>query len=216
MKPYFVKTPKFVKWLYPKRIWAFSDDNKCVYLTFDDGPIPNITPWVLTILKKFNAKATFFCIGDNINKHPNVFKSILLDGHTIGNHTHNHLKGWGTKSKDYVTNCIKFEDTLQQLKNKNATNFQLFRPPYGKITSRQAKMLQKKGYKIIMWDVLSADFDKDISKEKCYENVIKNLRPGSIVVFHDSLKSEEKLKHVLPKVLEYINNKGLLCKSIPY
>ena len=209
MKLYFVKTPKFVQRIFSKRIWSFPKSNNIVYLTFDDGPIPEVTPWVLDLLKEHNAKAAFFCIGDNVNKHPNIFKRIISEGHSIGNHTYNHLNGWKTKTEDYIDNCNLFEQEV----NKHSS---LFRPPFGKLTSKQSNILQKKGYKIIMWDVLSADFDENISKEKCLENVLNNVSSGSIVVFHDSLKSEEKLRYVLPKVLKYLKNEKYFCEAISY
>tara|TARA_R110000787_G_scaffold43892_2_gene107455 strand:+ start:23255 stop:23926 length:672 start_codon:yes stop_codon:yes gene_type:complete len=221
MKPYLVKTPKFVHRLFPKRVWAFPNSKNSVYLTFDDGPIPEVTPWVIEILKQHKAKATFFCIGDNVNKHPNVFQQLIEEGHSIGNHTFHHLNGWKTKTEDYINNCEKYEDSLNLIQNDKSsitshhspiTN--LFRPPFGKLTSKQSKLLQKKGYQIIMWDVLSADFDTKISKEKCLENVLKNIQVGSIVVFHDSLKSNEKLRYVLPKVLDYLKSNTLNCESI--
>ncbi len=221
MKPYLVKTPKFVQRLFPKRTWVFPYHENKVYLTFDDGPIPQVTPWVLDLLKEYNAKATFFCIGDNINKHLNVFKRIISEGHSFGNHTYHHLNAWKTKTEDYITNCKMFDDALKQFHNDTSKSVNhksiitnLFRPPFGKLTSMQSNILQKKGYKIIMWDVLSADFDAQISKEKCLENVLKNIQVGSIVVFHDSLKSEEKLRYVLPKVLDFIRNQKWKCAKI--
>ncbi len=206
MKLYFIKTPKFVQRLFPKRTWVFPYNENKVYLTFDDGPIPQVTSWVLDLLKKNNSKATFFCIGDNINKHPDVYKRLISEGHSIGNHTYHHLNGWKTKTETYIQNIIKNE--------KQLNSELLFRPPFGKLTAKQSKILQKKGYKIIMWDVLSADFDTNISNEKCLENVIKNIKPGSIVVFHDSLKSEEKLRYVLPKVLDFIADNNWKCVKI--
>ena len=214
MKSYLVKTPQFVQRLFPKRVWAFPSTKKEVYLTFDDGPIPEVSPWVLDLLKEYQAKATFFCIGDNISKHPEVFNRIITEGHSFGNHTYNHLNGWKTGIDDYISNCSKFEEILHSVQNDKLTINNLFRPPFGKLTSKQSKMLQGKGYKIIMWDVLSADFDQSISKEKCLENVLKNIQVGSIVVFHDSLKAEEKLRYVLPKVLEYIKSQKWKCARI--
>jgi len=212
MKPYLVKTPKLVKWIFPKRIWAFPKDNTSIYLTFDDGPIPEVTPWVLQKLKKYNAKATFFCIGDNIKKHPEIFKAVLSEGHAIGNHTFNHLNGWKTETSTYVENVLKASKTIQE--SKNIKRQLLFRPPFGRITSKQSKTLQKLGFKIIMWDILSADFDASVSKENCFQNVFKNIYPGSIIVFHDSLKSEKNLRYALPKILEFISKNGWKCKSI--
>lgn len=225
--------PRFIQRLYPERIWAFSRSSNSVFLTFDDGPIPEVTPWVLDELKKYNAKATFFCIGENVQKHPEIFRRILSEGHSVGNHTFNHLKGTKTETSEYVENvekaerqmmevgrrlpedgCRKIEDLTinnQQLKIENRKS--LFRPPYGKITSKQAKILQQKGFKIVMWDVLSYDFDATVSEEKCLQNVLQNIKPGSLVVFHDSLKAEKNLRYVLPKVLEFVGEKKLLCRK---
>ncbi|PHS60827.1 MAG: polysaccharide deacetylase family protein [Flavobacterium sp.] len=220
MKSYLVKTPKFVQRIFPERVWAFPNNNNFVYLTFDDGPIPEITPWVLSLLKKHQAKATFFCIGDNVKKHPEVFKQIITEGHSVGNHTFNHLNGWKIRTEKYIDNCLKFNEILPLFPplNDNSAlttpSSVLFRPPFGKMTSKQSKILQKKGYKIIMWDVLSADFDATISKEKCLENVLTTIQEGSVIVFHDSLKAADKLKYVLPKVLEYIKEAGFICKAI--
>ena len=215
-----VKTPQFVQRIFPERVWAFPNNNNDVYLTFDDGPIPEVTPWVLSLLKKHQVKGTFFCIGDNISKYPEIFQQLISEGHSVGNHTFNHLNGWKMETDEYIGNCDKFNEILRSclpLNDNSALKTQysaLFRPPFGKITSKQATILQKKGYKIIMWDVLSADFDTSISKEKCLENVINNIQSGSIIVFHDSLKAEEKLRYVLPKVLEHIKKLGFKCQPI--
>ena len=202
MKLKIIKMPRFIQRLYPERVWAFSRASNSVYLTFDDGPIPEVTPWVLNELKKHHAKATFFCIGENVQKHPEVFKRILSEGHQIGNHTFNHLNGWKTETSEYVENVEKAERQMR------VNNSELFRPPYGKITPKQAKVLKKKGFKIVMWDIISYDFDADITPEECLQNVLKKIQPGSVVVFHDSLKAEKNLRYVLPKVLEFISEKG--------
>ena len=213
MNPYLVQTPRFVRQLYPKRTWAFPNSENNVFLTFDDGPIPEVTPWVLDVLQKYNAKGTFFCIGDNIRKHPELFRRIISEGHAIGNHTFNHLNGRETKTKDYIENVLKADEEMvkaaEDLKSKS-----LFRPPYGKLTSRQSKILQKKGYRIVMWDILSADFDPKNSEENCLKNVSDNMRSGSIVVFHDSLKAEKNLRYTLPRVMDLISEKGLICSGI--
>lgn len=201
--------PRFIQRLYPERVWAFFNLKKEIFLTFDDGPIPEVTPWVLDELKKAGAKATFFCIGENIEKHPEVFKRILAEGHSVGNHTFNHLNGWKTKTDAYLENVFECEKSLAEHNSKL-----LFRPPYGKITSKQSKSLQKKGYKIIMWDVLSYDFDNRISEEKCLNNVLKNMKSGSVVVFHDSLKAKKNLQYALPKVLKAISEKGFVCRAL--
>ncbi|MFK5983658.1 MAG: polysaccharide deacetylase family protein [Flavobacteriaceae bacterium] len=225
MKSYLVKTPQFVQRIFPERVWAFPNNNNDVYLTFDDGPIPEVTPWVLSLLKKHQAKATFFCIGDNISKHPTIFQQVISEGHSIGNHTFNHLNGWKTNTEEYIGNCVTFEEILKRVQDDKTSSILhskfriqnselLFRPPFGKMTSKQAAILQQKGYRIIMWDVLSADFDSSISKEKCLENVINNLQSGSIIVFHDSLKAEEKLRYVLPKMLKHLKENGLNCQPI--
>lgn len=225
--------PRFIQRLYPERIWAFSYKENAVYLTFDDGPIPGVTPWVLDKLKKYNAKATFFCIGENVKKYPALFERIIAEGHAVGNHTHNHLNGWKTDTSEYIANVEKAESILNdgiqmtdvKLQSPNNAKIgnrkseignrkSLFRPPYGKITSNQAKALQEKGYKIIMWDVISYDYDATISEEECLQNVLKNIQPGSVVVFHDSLKAEKNLRYVLPKVLEFVGEKDFLAKAI--
>jgi peptidoglycan/xylan/chitin deacetylase (PgdA/CDA1 family) len=199
--------------IFSKYTWRFSLDKKEIFLTFDDGPTPKITEFVLNELLKHNAKATFFCIGKNIKNYPNIFKQIISDGHAVGNHTQNHCNGWKNTTEDYLENVLHVEKTLK-LSNFKTLQLHLFRPPYGKIKKTQAKEILKKGYKIIMWDVLSADFDTTISKEKCLQNVLKNTRNGSIIVFHDSVKASEKAQFVLPKVLAYFSKKGFVFKAI--
>ena len=213
MKPYFAKTPKLVQKLFSNYTWCKDFNHKEIYLTFDDGPHPEITEWVLNLLKKHNAAATFFCVGDNVLKYPKVFKEIILQNHAIGNHTFDHLNGWNSSNKEYQNSVLKAEEVIHNSKFINHKSY-LFRPPYGKIKSSQAKLLIKEGYEIIMWDVLSADFDQMISKEKCLQNVIKNTKSGSIIVFHDSEKSFKNLEYVLPKVLEYFSKKGFAFKAL--
>jgi len=205
-------TPKLIKNLFPNLVWELPAKEKVIYLTFDDGPTPEITPWTLNILKQYNAKATFFCIGKNVEKHPEIFSKIVSEGHTIGNHTYNHLKGWKTNNKDYIDNVIQ---TQQVFENHQSAIVNLFRPPYGQIKPKQIKALSLLGYKIIMWSVLSVDWDKAISKEKCLENVINNTSSGSIVVFHDSKKASINMQYALPKVLDYFSKKGYVFKRIP-
>lgn len=197
---YWVKTSIFIKKILFRHIWSIPNKEKTVYLTFDDGPTPEITEWVLAELKKHEAKATFFCIGNNIEKHPSIFSKILQEGHAIGNHTFNHLNGWKTNKMDYVQNALQCEKAIEAFAYKS----KLFRPPYGKIKPSQAKALRDKGYQVIMWDVLSADFDQQISPEQCLENVLRNVASGSIIVFHDSVKAYENLKYVLPKTLSFL------------
>jgi peptidoglycan/xylan/chitin deacetylase (PgdA/CDA1 family) len=197
---YWVKTSIFIKKIFFRHIWSIPNKEKAVYLTFDDGPTPEITEWVLAELKKHEAKATFFCIGNNIKKNPSIFSKILQEGHAIGNHTFNHLNGWKTDKTAYVQNALQCEKAIEAFTYKS----KLFRPPYGKIKPSQAKALRDKGYQVIMWDVLSADFDQKISPEQCLENVLRNVASGSIIVFHDSVKAYENLKYVLPKTLSFL------------
>ena len=208
---YWIKTNKLTKLIFSNYVWDIPTVEKKVYLTFDDGPTPEITAWVLNQLKEFNAKATFFCIGDNIRKYPEIFDSILTSGHTIGNHTFNHYNGWKTKTSDYIENVLLCKEAIRK---QTTDNTQLFRPPYGKIRKSQANLLRKNGYKIIMWDVLSADFDASISPEKCLHNVIRNTQPGSIIVFHDSEKSHKNLVFTLPKFLTFLKQNNYVCEVI--
>lgn len=212
------KIPRFVKKLYPKRIWEGPENGKSIYLTFDDGPIPGVTPWVLEQLRKYGAKATFFCIGDNIRKHPEVFKKVISEGHAVGNHTYNHLNGWKTSTKEYLLNMEAGQKILEEQlpKNSETTGLKnvLFRPPYGRMKEKQARKLQQQGYKVVMWDVLSMDYDQKVSPEACYQNILKNAGKGSIIVFHDSLKAEKNLKIALPKVLEYYRGKGFNFRKL--
>jgi peptidoglycan/xylan/chitin deacetylase (PgdA/CDA1 family) len=211
---YLVKSPLLLKWFYSSLIWNKPRKDKVVYLTFDDGPIPNVTDFVLNTLKSYSARATFFCIGDNIDKHPGIFEQIKKDGHSIGNHTYNHLKGWNTDDETYIDNFLKCQ---------NLTQTNLFRPPYGRIKKSQIRKLktvfssQLSVYnaqtadcklQIVMWDLLSGDFDTQLSPEKCLQNVIKNAQNGSIIVFHDSLKAFERLQHALPLTLKHLSEKG--------
>lgn len=199
-----IRPPYLLRIFYNELIWRFSVSEKKIYLTFDDGPIPEITPWVLSVLEKYQIKATFFCIGDNVKKHPEVYQEILTKGHAVGNHTFNHIKGWNFSTEAYIENTKE----CAALVNSN-----LFRPPYGRIKKSQIKALLP-NYKIIMWDVLSQDYDKLISKEKVYRNVINGARNGSIIVFHDSLKAAERLKYALPKSIEYLLKRGFVFDSI--
>jgi peptidoglycan/xylan/chitin deacetylase (PgdA/CDA1 family) len=211
MKFYWIKTHFFIKKVFPRYVWSLPNSKKIVYLTFDDGPTPKITDFVLSELSKFTAKATFFCIGANIKKHPNLFAEILADGHQIGNHTFNHLNGWQTNNEDYLENVLLCENEIEKISNNR---YKLFRAPYGKIRSFQANILLKKGYKIIMWDVLSADFDTSISREKCLKNVIDNVQYGSIIVFHDSVKAFPNLEYTLPKALAILKDRGFSFEAI--
>ena len=213
MKFYWIKTHWIVKKLFHNFIWDVSSEKKTVYLTFDDGPIPEVTHWVLKELHKYDVKATFFCIGDNIDKHPEIFKKVIADGHSLGNHTFNHLNGWKTPNSSYLENVKKCEEIIY-LNSNVATKSKIFRPPYGKITMSQSKAIRDLGYKIIMWDVLSADFDINISTEKCLNNVLSNIESGSIIVFHDSIKAFKNLEFVLPKTLEYLKDNNFNCEVL--
>jgi len=213
MNLYLVKTPIILQRLFRSYSWRFRTLKKEIYLTFDDGPTPEITNWVLSELEKHNAKATFFCIGKNIQQYPQIFNNIIAGNHSVGNHTHNHKNGFQTDLKSYVEDVLEAQLAFNQQKKEDNSSI-LFRPPYGKIKRKQARKLQNLGYKIVMWDVLSADFDNAISKEKCLNNVLKNTEKGSIIVFHDSVKASEKLHHALPKVLEYFSKKGYIFKAI--
>ncbi len=211
-----IKTPLVVKKMFPNYVWDITTNTKSIYLTFDDGPTPEITNWVLNMLKSYHAKATFFCIGNNIEKHPEIFQNIIADGHSIGNHTHNHIKGWKTKANDYVDNIAKAESLINsQIQNSEFRIQNLFRPPYGQITPKQGKKLLALGYKIIMWDVLSFDWDKNVSEETCFNNVISKATNGSIIVFHDSVKDSKNLQYTLPRVLEFFSKKNFLFEAIP-
>ncbi|NHM05868.1 polysaccharide deacetylase family protein [Flavobacterium sp. CYK-4] len=216
MKWYWIKTSWLIKKIFPKYTWGFPPMERIVYLTFDDGPTPEITPWVLDQLQQFDAKATFFCIGDNIKKHPDVFQQIIQNQHSVGNHTFNHLNGWKTQTDQYLKNVMACAKTIEAASQQPSTiNSQpLFRPPYGKIKKSQAKELLSSGYQIIMWDVLSADFDGRVSPEKCLENVLRNIRPGSIVVFHDSVKAFKNLQYALPRTLAFLKEQKYQCEGI--
>ncbi len=201
---YLIKTPRFIQNLFPNFIWRIPTNRKVVYLTFDDGPIPEVTPWVLDQLDKYHAKATFFCVGENVERFPELLQRIRQNGHAVGSHTYHHLNGWQTDNATY------FQDARRCAK---LTRSELFRPPYGKLKRRQAQFLQRH-YEVVMWDVLSGDFDPNLSKEACLKNVIKNATNGSIVVFHDSLKAKDKLEYVLPQVLEHFNAMGYTFEVI--
>jgi peptidoglycan/xylan/chitin deacetylase (PgdA/CDA1 family) len=204
---YFVKTPWWLKLLYKNCVWQIKGTKKVIFLTFDDGPHPTITPFVLDELKKYNAKATFFCIGKNVLLHNDIYRKITTEEHTIANHTHNHLNGWKTDNDIYLENIAEAKKHIDS---------KLFRPPYGRVTKYQLQQLATKRFQLrtIMWSVLSGDFDKKITPEKCFHNVIRNTKNGSIVVFHDSEKAFERLQYALPKVLEYFTEQGYSFEKI--
>lgn len=199
------RTPFFLPWLFPSSLlWRIETSEKDLYLTFDDGPVDGPTQFVLDELEKYNAKATFFCIGDNIRKYPGVFQKIINAGHGIGNHTFNHMNGWKSNPLIYRENITLCDG---QISNFAAANYsKLFRPPYGRISRAQIRDLTD--YKIIMWDVLSVDYNKSLGPHNCLRNTIRATRPGSIIVFHDSFKAEKNLIYTLPKFLEHFSEKG--------
>ncbi len=192
-------TPYWLRWLGGKELtWEFPASGKKLYLTFDDGPTPGTTPQILEILQRHEAKATFFCVGENVVKHPDIYQMILASGHGVGNHGYNHLKGWETDTATYTENVKKCRDVV---------NSDLFRPPYGKIRRMQRKVLSKH-YRIIMWTVLSRDYDARVDSQTCLEKTWKHTRPGAIIVFHDHAKSLEKLREVLPEYLRRAKQEG--------
>ncbi len=195
---YFVKTPRFVQNLFPQFLWRVPTEEKILFLTFDDGPIPEVTPWVLEQLRSFDAKATFFCVGQNVERHPDLLEAILAEGHVVGNHTHRHLNGWLSDHVPYFHDVRRCASLVRS---------ELFRPPYGRLHPRQIPFLLRH-YRIIMWDVLSGDFDQNLEAEDCFNNVVRHAGPGSIVVFHDSLKAGQRLRDALPRVLEHFADAG--------
>ena len=196
-----------MRWLYPSLLWRKAGGTNTIYLTFDDGPIPEVTPFVLETLSKYNAKGTFFCIGDNIRKHPDVFEQVKQEGHQLGNHTYNHLKGWVTDDDRYIENYKQCQRLVGSV---------FFRPPYGRIKRSQIAKLQAldPAITIVMWDVLSGDFDHKLDPEKCLENVLAKTRAGSVVVFHDSIKAFPRLKYVLPRALAYWQKRGYRFETL--
>ena len=201
---YFLKPPRFIKVLYPSLIWDIKTNEKSIFLTFDDGPTPEITEKVLDLLNRYNAKATFFCLGKNVVAHPELFQSIINEGHAIGNHSYNHKHGWKTDDKDYFDDVEKCREVVDS---------NLFRPPYGRIKFSQISHLNQ-NFKIIMWDILSGDFDKNLSKERSLSILINNIRKDSIVVYHDSIKGSEKMFYSLPIILEEFTAQGFRFESI--
>ncbi len=188
-----VRPPQLLRRYYKGSLWRMDKSKPTIYLTFDDGPIPELTPWVLDILDSYQIKATFFCVGDNIVKYPHLFERIKNSGHQVGNHTQNHMKGWMVKHSEYYDNIQKCQSLVQSY---------LFRPPYGRIKKSQFNKIIKE-YTVVFWDVLSYDYDKLITPSKCLKNSIKYTRNGSIIVFHDNIKAQRNLEFVLPKYIEH-------------
>ncbi|NLX81182.1 MAG: polysaccharide deacetylase family protein [Proteiniphilum sp.] len=198
--------PLLYRALFPGARWRIKNEGeKTIYLTFDDGPIPEVTPWVLDILNQFEIKATFFCVGDNVRKYPEIFKLVTDNGHQIGNHTFNHLQGWQHNNEHFINNANLAKEYI---------NSKLFRPPHGHMRYRQCRDLQKEGYHIIMWDVVTRDYSKWMKPEQVYNNVKRYTRDGSIIVFHDSLKAENNLRYALPKSIEWLLSEGYSFKTI--
>jgi peptidoglycan/xylan/chitin deacetylase (PgdA/CDA1 family) len=194
------RPPLFYRIFYPGAVWRIKNGKeKTVYLTFDDGPIPEVTPWVLDVLDTYRIKATFFCVGDNVRKHPSLYRQILEKGHITGNHTFNHIQGWKYGTDYFIANTQKANSYIQS---------PFFRPPHGHILHSQFVLLKKKGYKFIMWDVVTRDYSKYMTPEKVLNNVKKYVRNGSIIVFHDSLKAEKNLKYALPLAIEWLKGEG--------
>jgi peptidoglycan-N-acetylglucosamine deacetylase len=204
---YLLKTPAFLRYVFPNILWRVSTDKKEIYLSFDDGPVPEATPWVLDILSQYNAKATFFMVGENIKKHRTLYEDVLSAEHSVGNHTHNHLNGWKTTT-------IKFIDNVNACEESGLANTAgYFRPPYGRLKMSQYKKI-KNAYKIVMWDVLSGDFSSSLSAEDCLRKSIQKTERGSIIVFHDSVKAIRKLKYILPRYLDHFAALNFTFKAL--
>ena len=201
-----IRPPKIIRKFFSSLTWNFEckENAKNVFITFDDGPTSDITYWILDTLDRYDAKATFFCLGKNVEQYNQQYQEMVKRGHIVGNHTYSHMRGWSVSTADYLEDIDLANDTIGS---------NLFRPPYGRITIQQINRVSER-YNIIMWDVLSMDYSNLISPKKCLRNVIDNIRGGSIVVFHDSAKSEENMKYVLPLMLEYLKDNGYSCKSI--
>lgn len=202
-----VVVPRWLRMLYPNRTWSLPVAEKILYLSFDDGPHPTITPKVLALLKQYHAKATFFCVGKNVENYPDVFKIIQAAGHSIGNHSYHHLNGWKSNNQIYLEDVQKADDLIQS---------NLFRPPYGRLKFSQASALREMGYELIMWTLLSADYDRNITKEQCSNRVVQNIKPGAIVLFHDSEKAEERMLYALEELLNEATKKGFRFSAIEY
>ncbi len=200
----FFRVPGYISMFFRHRVWRVANDNKTVYLTFDDGPVPEATPWILELLKEKGMKATFFCVGDNVRKHPEIFKQILSEGHAVGNHTMRHEKGIVTEESSYLDSVDEASKYIES---------SLFRPPYGRMTGKQSRVLRKK-FRIIMWTWLSYDYDQNVPTQRIIHKAEKEIRSGDIVVFHDNMKSFDRLKEILPEVLNDLEKKGLNAQPI--
>lgn len=201
-----VRLPGFFTSFYASAVWRFSETERVVYLTFDDGPIPEVTPWVLDLLKKENIRATFFCVGENVMKYPEVYQRVLANGHSVGNHTYNHWQGLKHGNDAFFRNIEKAGEYIHS---------DLFRPPHGWMKASQYRHLKQK-YKIIMWDLITCDYDKRLTAEKVFRNVADYVRPGSIITFHDSIKAQSHLMNVLPRAIRWMKEQGYQFEAIPY
>lgn len=208
MRDYLIRSPRWLQWLYPNRIWSLPTDDRIVYLTFDDGPHPEITPFVLEQLAAYKAKATFFCIGKNIDLYPSIYRSIIEAGHGVGNHTQHHVNGWKTSAEKYLAD-------VEEAQKRIESNW--FRPPYGRMTSRQARAIKNAfpEMRFAMWDVLTGDFDVSTTGEWCFHNVEQLVKPGSIIVMHDSEKAWDRMRVCLPLTLEFLNKNGFRLEKLP-
>jgi peptidoglycan-N-acetylglucosamine deacetylase len=204
---YLTTSTRLLRWFMPRNlIWEIPEKERILYLTFDDGPVTGITDETLAELDRFNAKATFFCVGDNVKRYPDTYRKIIDAGHSTGNHTFYHLNGWKTPTKEYIRDvhqCAGLVDST------------LFRPPYGRITRKQTKILSN-DYKIIMWSVLSGDFDPSVSADQCFRNIVKSARPGSVILMHDNQRASKAMLQTLPHVLEYYLERGYKFKTITF
>ena len=202
---YFFKNPDIIKRIYPNKVWEKKSSEKKIFLTFDDGPTEQITPWILEQLRNFDIKATFFCLGKNIEKQPDLFKQLITEGHQIGNHTFNHENGWETNNYTYYKSILQTEKFTKNL---------LFRPPFGGLTMHKQKALVRYGFQVIMWDVMPGDFDKKLSKEECLKAAIDHTSKGSIIVFHDNIKAEKNMKYAFPRFVEHFLELGYEFETI--
>ena len=198
-----ISPPKFIRRLFPELVWDIEDE-RGVYLTFDDGPTPEVTEWILATLRRYNAKATFFVLGKNVELYPDLYAKILAEGHAVGNHTYSHQRGVRMSLERYLEDVEFAADTVQS---------NLFRPPYARITRAQLRALAQR-YKIVMWSIISRDYKRSVTKERCLQEVLPHIKAGSIILFHDSARTFEKMSYALPKTLERIAELGLKCKAI--
>lgn len=202
--------PSWIQAFYPSYTWNIPTLEKQLFLTFDDGPVPEDTEWVLDVLCQYNAKATFFWVGENVRKYPFIARKVLQEGHSVGNHTQHHLNGRKHGLNQYLENIESCQRTIYDISGYQTT---LFRPPYGRMTKNQIKEVGK-SFHLIMMDVISGDFDLSLQEDRCYEQVKKNTQKGSIILFHDSQKSRQKLRYSLPKVLSFFQEKGFQFNSL--